>query len=104
MQNKKGKGKVKASTDLNEDIFRNWENPIVTAAPMEEFKKTKIKSVEPKLPITIQRRRKPRKKSKTKDVKDLKDKASETNIEESMNKKSLYKWYHRMKESGRFNF
>jgi hypothetical protein len=101
---KKSKDKT---LSLSDDIFSNWEKPDVRAPLRDDFEKVDIKKMKAKLPVNlkpvpkIKRRRKRKKNTKTQKTT---EKSSNMQNEVTPTKQSLYKWYQKMKESGRFNF
>ena len=97
---------------LSDNIFSNWEKPDL-ATPIEDFEdfgKVEINKKKVKLPVNlkpvpnIKRRRKRKKNTKTKLLETKTEKSTNMRNEIRPTKKSLYKWYHKMKTSGRFNF
>jgi hypothetical protein len=95
---------------LSDDIFSNWEKPGVTAPPKDDFENVEIKKTKAQLPASlkpvpkIQRRRKRKKNTTTKLFGKKTEKSSNMMNEVAPSKTSLYKWYQKMKKSGRFNF
>ena len=95
---------------MSYDIFSNWEKPCVAAPPKEDFENVEIKKTEAQLPASlkpvpkIQRRRKRKKNTTTKLFAKKTEKSTNMMNEVAPTKKSLYKWYQKMKKSGRFNF
>lgn len=104
----------KTDNSLSDEIFRNWEEP--GDVEEMELQRINIKSDNENSPTTAKSdiennkmfsniRRKRKKKTSLSKIKIL-NKVKTTNLdkESSTARKSLYKWYKKMKESGRFNF